>query len=52
MLLSKSVSAVGSGIRDGIVEIALIPSDQTNIVQNAEIVGLYHGREFVFLVNP
>jgi len=43
MLLSKSVSAVGSGIEDGTVKIALIPSAQANIVQNAEIVGFIIG---------
>jgi hypothetical protein len=39
MLLSKTVSAVGSDIEDGTEKIALIPSAQANIVQDAEIAG-------------
>jgi len=40
MLLSKPVSAVGSGTEVGIVEIVQIPSTHASIVQDATIVGV------------
>jgi hypothetical protein len=50
MLVSKTVSAVGSGIEDGIDEIAPIPIAHANIVHNAEIAGFLMD-ELVFLLN-
>jgi hypothetical protein len=51
MLLSKAASAIGSGVEDGIDEVALIASAQADIVQKAEIAGflMYAGVPFYLL---
>jgi hypothetical protein len=51
MLLSKIVSAVASGIEDGIDEIAPIPIAHANIVHHAEIVGFLMDASLTFLLN-